>query len=144
MKGISQEHIEHYSEQHQSLRRVRNQLRESRGDRILSLSKVSDFETGLVQEALEELAKLGVDVTVTADPGEYNRFDSRSGSICLLRDDEGNLQDLSPLLPYVSQQTKRAYEATRGDFLGSHQFSTIETSNDNRFFDSCPSTHFFH
>jgi|TARA_Y100000310_G_scaffold266725_1_gene278367 hypothetical protein len=123
MNDIPQDKLRFYSEQHKSLRYLRNQLQTAIGDSEVNLSSLSQLEVEVVKEAFQTIAKRGNEVLVTFDQDVYAQDLKRTiledNKVYLLCDEAGNLQDMSPLLPFVSARRKREYEAFRSKYLGS-------------------------
>lgn len=123
MKDIPKDKVGFYSEQHQNLRDLRNQLQTAVGHSTVNFGSLSQLEVEIVKEAFQTIAKRGNEVLVTFDQEVYAqdlvRMKSGDDIVYLLCNEEGNLQDLSPLLPFVSVKRRREYEALRNKYLRS-------------------------
>ncbi len=121
MKYIPKNKSRFYSKQHQSLRALRSQLQTAVGDSEVNLGSLSQLELEIVREAFKSIAERGNEVLVTFDQDVYaqdlKRMRAGDDKVYLLCDLEGNLQDMSPLLPFVSVKKRREYEAFRNKYL---------------------------
>lgn len=123
MKDIPTDKKVFYSEQHQSLRYLRNQLETAVGHSTVNFGSLSQLEIEIVKEAFQTIAERGNEVLVTFDQNVYaldlERMRAEGDKVYLLCNEEGNLQDLSSLLPFVSVKRRREYEALRDEYLRS-------------------------
>ncbi len=121
MKNVPEDKLQFYGEQHQRLMCLRNQLQTAIGDSGVNLSSLSQIEFEVVKEAFRIIAEQGNDVLITFNQDVYarNLERMRAGDdyVYLLCDEEGNLQDMSPLLPFVSERKRREYENFRRRYL---------------------------
>ena len=121
MKEIPKDKLQFYSKQHQNLRHLRNQLQTAVGDSEVNLSSLSQLEVRVVKEAFCTIAERGSEVIVTFDEDVYaqdlERMKAGDDKVYLLCDEEGNLQDMSPLLPFVSAKRRRKYKAFKRKYL---------------------------
>lgn len=120
---IPSDKLGYYSRLHLLLRNSREQLQEAAGASRINLTSLSQLETALVREAFRVIAEQEREVLITFDPHAYTqdlvRMKRGDGSVCLLCDEEGNLLDMNPLLPFVSDGKRRKYELGRVSYLGS-------------------------
>ena len=121
MKGIPEDKLRFYSKQHQSLRKSREQLEKIAGTPKVNLSSLSGLELEVVKEAFRAIARQGREVLVTHDPYIYAQDLKRGDGkvLYLLCDEEGHLQDMTPLLEFVSPDKRREYEASKREYLNS-------------------------
>jgi len=121
MKNIPTDKLRFYSEQHQSLRALRSQLQTAVGDSTVNLSSLSQLEVEIVKEAFRNIAEQENEVLITFDQNVYAldlaRMEAGDRRVYLLCDVEGNLQDINPLLSFVSAKRKREYESFRSRYL---------------------------
>lgn len=123
MKDIPTDKLRFYSAQHQSLRDMRSQLREAVGDTSVNLSSLSQLEVKIVEEAFRNIAEQRNEVLVTFDTNVYamdlERMRAGDSRVYLLCSEEGDLQDISPLLPFISEKRRKEYEDLREKYLRS-------------------------
>jgi|TARA_B100001964_G_C13940655_1_gene468742 hypothetical protein len=123
MKEIPKDKLKFYNEQHQSLRYLRSQLQTAIGDSEVNLSSLSQLEVEVVKEAFRTIAGQGNEVLITFNQDTYaqdlERMKAGEDKVYLLCDEAGNLQDMGPLLPFVSARKRREYEAFRSKYLSS-------------------------
>lgn len=78
---------------------------------------ISALECTVVQTALTEMHRQGVDVILFTDSNLYaiqrGKLTS-NGRVCLLSDGEGNLEDIAPLLDFVPRELRESYIRIRG------------------------------
>ncbi|MAG73387.1 hypothetical protein CL620_03665 [archaeon] len=112
--------LRHYSPQHQDLRQARDQLRNALAAPHVNTELLSQLEATLVREAFEAVAAQGSEVLVTFDKDVYEQ-DQKSAdeTVYLLCDQDGHLQDINPLLSFVTSARREEYEAFRRNYLRS-------------------------
>jgi len=114
MKKILPEKLKFYPQAHQDLRNSRNQLRSAISRSEVNFESLSQLEIELVKEAISEIANQRIDLYLTSQPQEIT-----PDRVYLFCDEQGNLQDLTPLLPFVSPEKRAKYKSARKDYLGS-------------------------
>ena len=123
MKDVPTDKLFFYSEQHQSLRALRKQLEIAVGHSTVNCGSLSRLEVEIVKEAFQTIAERGNEVLVTFDQDVYARdlekMKAGDHKVYLLCNKEGSLQDLNPLLPFVSAKRKIEYGALRDKYLRS-------------------------
>jgi len=109
--------------QPQSLRNLGDKLRVVTGGLGKDINILSQLELDIVREAFLRIANRGMEILVSTDPRIYDqdlkRVESGEGSeVYLLCDENGHLQDIGPLLEFVSPIKRANYEKLRDDYLG--------------------------
>jgi len=122
MKEIPNSKAQIYSEQYRNLRTGRNQLRSASEIQEAGYDSLSRLEGKLATEAFVNIAFRQIEVDVTLDPSIYRVESTRINSdntnrLLLLCDENGDLQDLQPLLQYVSKETRGSYRELKDKYL---------------------------
>lgn len=122
MNEIPLDKLKFYSERQLKLRYWGNQLRRAMGDPKVNFGAVARLENEIVDEAFRNIAKQGKKVLITSDQRVYAQDLERKiedGKVYILCNDEGDLQDLTPLLPYISARKRMEYNSLKSRYLRS-------------------------
>ena len=122
MGDIPEDKRQFYTKEHLELIESRERLRAA----LEARNRLSQLEDIITIEALQEIAKRGIEILCTNDPKVYEldlekmrAREDKVHQVYLLFDEEWYLQDLSPLLQFVSQEKRGNYEQLRAEYLGS-------------------------
>jgi hypothetical protein len=124
VKDIPETALGFYGKEHLMLRESRSQLENAARTPPVNLTSLSDLERKLVQEAFANIAEQGMEILVTSNEGVYARdlermrIEKGDRTVYLLCDQEGGLQDITPLLSFVSEERRDKYERLRDSYLG--------------------------
>lgn len=85
-----------------------------------NFQNLSQLEVEIVTTALREIAIRDMDILISHDPKVYEQASHAKGhrkNVHVLCDWEGDLQDITPFLEFVTQETRDLYERQRDLYL---------------------------
>ncbi|MFH1396830.1 MAG: hypothetical protein ABIG93_05505 [archaeon] len=107
--------------QGQPLQDLRNCLQKAKS--VPSLDMLVDLENDVVEEAIRNIAEQGKTIHITYNPNVYTQdlknVQPDSDKVYILCDCDGNLEDLTPLLEFVSINKRHQYQSARKEYLSS-------------------------
>lgn len=118
-RQIPKQYSRFYTQKQHKIRDIREKLRDELSKRV----GVSKLEEEVIATAIAEIARRGIKIESTFDYNIYRKDirKMRAGErrVYLFVDASGNLQDMNPLLRYVSSELRSTYERARETYLGS-------------------------
>lgn len=117
MKEIPKDKQKFYSKEHQNLRKSRIKLAYALLQSEIEISNLSKLEIEILTTGLKNILRKGKQVYVTFDSRSYKGQKTDPDNIYILCDQQGNLQDIIPLLDYIPPEMKEQYIAKRSKYL---------------------------
>ncbi len=123
MKEIPPDKLKFYNELQLRSRYWRNQLHRAMGDPKVNFGAVARLENEMVDEAFRNIARQGKEVQITSNQNVYTQDLERKiedGKVYILCNENGDLQDLTPLFPYISARKRMEYHSLKSKYLRSN------------------------
>ena|SRR3989338_5814288 len=119
-RPLPKRYLKYYTKDQAEIMNLREKLR----DELDKRAEVSQLEEEVIVTALQEIAQRNIEIKITFDYKTYRkdvrRMRAGERTVSLFLDEKENLQDINPLLRYISSDLRSRYERARETYLGSN------------------------